>query len=154
MRRTVPVLAATAGALVLLANFHTTTGVSGVAAPNPTGSPAAAPPSRVAAAAGGTGSPPTSTTAARTIDGPVAHTPYGDVKVRITLKASRITDVQAVELPFDRSKSRRISAEAGPKLRSEALTAQSARIDAVSGASYTSDGYTKSLQGAIDAAGR
>ncbi len=107
---------------------------------------------------------PTSAPASRSIDGPVIQTAYGPVQVRITVRgpdASRstgplgpkIVEVQALQLPSDRAKSQRISAQAGPKLRSEALQAQSAHIHAVSGASYTSDGYTRSLQGALDSAG-
>jgi uncharacterized protein with FMN-binding domain len=81
-------------------------------------------------------------------------TNYGDVQVRITLSGSKLTDVQALQLPSDRSRSRRISEEAGPILRTEALKAQNANIDIVSGASFTSEGYSQSLQGALDQAGR
>jgi uncharacterized protein with FMN-binding domain len=87
------------------------------------------------------------------VTGPDVPTRYGDVQVRVVLQGSRIVDVQAVQLPFDRSRSQEISAAAGPILRSEALQAQSARIDVVSGASYTSDAYAQSLQGALDSAG-
>jgi len=90
--------------------------------------------------------------ATRTIDGPVIGTRYGDVEVQITIRAGKLIDVQALKLPSDRSRSVRISAQAGPVLRREALQAQSANIQMVSGASYTSDGYRKSLQGALDQA--
>ena len=65
----------------------------------------------------------------------------------------RITDVQALRLPFDRQRSNEISQFVEPILRSEALQAQSAQIDTVSGATYTSDAYDMSLQSAIDRAG-
>jgi hypothetical protein len=55
-------------------------------------------------------------------------------------------------LPFDRSRSQEISQVVGPLLRSEALAAQSASIDVVSGATYTSNGYAQSLQSALDRA--
>jgi len=87
-----------------------------------------------------------------TVDGPVIGTPYGDVQVRVLLRAKHIVDVQPLVLPSDRSRSRRISEEAAPLLRMEALQAQSANIDLLSGASYTSEGYAESLQGALDAA--
>jgi uncharacterized protein with FMN-binding domain len=58
-----------------------------------------------------------------------------------------------VQLPSDRARSQGISSDAGPQLRSEALRAQSARINTVSGATYTSDGYAQSLQSALDRAG-
>jgi len=90
--------------------------------------------------------------AARSVDGPVITTNYGDVQVRATLNGKRLVDVQALQLPKDRSRSVRISQNAGPRLRSEALQAQSAQINLVSGASYTSQGYIDSLQGAIDRA--
>jgi uncharacterized protein with FMN-binding domain len=87
-------------------------------------------------------------------DGSVEQNRYGPVQVRITVQGGRITDVQAVQLPSDRARSQRISDIAGPILRQEALQAQSARIDVVSGATYTSTGYARSLQRAIDAANR
>jgi uncharacterized protein with FMN-binding domain len=151
-----PVAAATGGALALLANFHTspaassaTVSAAGTATTTTTttGSPHK-----------GT-SPSTTTTAAttpggtRTVDGPVASNEYGDVQVRITLKGSQIIDVQALQLPHDRSRSARISDAAGPILRTEALQAQSAQVDLVSGATYTSESYAESLQGALDKAG-
>lgn len=88
----------------------------------------------------------------RTVDGGVAHTEYGDVQVRITVVGRRITDVTALHLTDSSRHSVRISAQAAPVLRSEALDKQSAQIDMVSGATYTSDAYQQSLQSAIDAA--
>ncbi len=76
---------------------------------------------------------------------------YGIVQVRVTLVGNRITDITALSLPQG-GRSSDISSYAGPQLRKEALAAQSARIDAVSGASYTSAGYARSLQSALDKA--
>lgn len=90
--------------------------------------------------------------ARRRIDGALVQTPYGDVQVRIVLKGEKITDVRSVRLTDANSRSRRISAGAAPILRQEALTAQSAQIDTVSGATYTSEGYHQSLQAALDQA--
>jgi uncharacterized protein with FMN-binding domain len=105
-----------------------------------------------------TAAPKTSTSAGsstgRAIDGPDITTRYGDVQVRITLQGSRLVDVRALRLPQDRARSARISQTAGPQLRQEALQAQSAHINVVSGASYTSEGYAESLQGALDSAGK
>jgi uncharacterized protein with FMN-binding domain len=75
------------------------------------------------------------------------------VQVRVTVSGGRLVDVQAVQLPTDRARSQAISSDAGPLLRNEALRAQSARINTVSGATYTSDGYAQSLQSALDRAG-
>jgi uncharacterized protein with FMN-binding domain len=78
---------------------------------------------------------------------------YGTVQVRVTLDGRRITDVTAVTLPQG-GHSGDISSYAAPALRREALSAQSAHIDTVSGASYTSAGYAQSLQSALDKARR
>jgi uncharacterized protein with FMN-binding domain len=71
----------------------------------------------------------------------------------VTLAGGRITDVQAVQLPTG-GRSGDIAAYAAPQLRSEVLAAQSANIDTVSGASYDSEGYARSVQSALDAAPR
>jgi uncharacterized protein with FMN-binding domain len=90
--------------------------------------------------------------ASQQIDGDVIGTRYGGIQVRVVESAGKITDVQALQLPFDRNRSREISQFAEPILRSEALQAQNAQIDTVSGATYTSDAYSASLQSAIDRA--
>ena len=161
MRRTVPVIAASAGALALLANFHTSPGGAlpgSLALPPGTATTTPANRSTTTRPAPASGGPPTTTTtttatgATRTVDGPVVGTEYGDVQVRVTLQGKKLVDVQALKLPNDRSRSVRISQQAGPLLRNEALQAQSANIDLLSGASYTSQGYARSLQGALDKA--
>ncbi|MCU1461849.1 MAG: hypothetical protein JWO37_1924 [Acidimicrobiales bacterium] len=157
MHRAIPVIAATAGGLALLANFHSSpSGVSIARAGAPATVPStesSAPPAPTGSTPAGSG-PPTTAGSRRTLDGPVVPTRYGDVQVRVVLVGSQIVDVQALKLPNDRARSVRISDEAGPLLREETLRAQSAQIDLVSGASYTSDGYAQSLQGALDAARR
>ncbi len=84
--------------------------------------------------------------------GQVVRTPYGLVQVEVTVGPSGITDVQALQLPYDRNYSARISQVVEPMLRDEALQAQSASIDLISGATYTSKGYAMSLQSALDQA--
>jgi uncharacterized protein with FMN-binding domain len=74
------------------------------------------------------------------------------VRVRVSLLGNKITNVTAVQLTDSSPTSVEISASAEPILRREALTAQSAHIDLVSGATYTSEGYQTSLQAALDAA--
>ena len=78
---------------------------------------------------------------------------YGIVQVKVTMKGHRIADVTALQLPQG-GHSSDISQSAAPQLRREALAAQSAHIDTVSGASYTSAGYARSLQSALDQGGR
>ena len=88
-----------------------------------------------------------------TFTGPTSSTPFGPVQVRIVVAGRRITSIETLQTPSDASYSRQVAAYAVPILRQEALAAQSAHIDAVSGATWTSQGYADSLQGAIDRAG-
>ncbi|MHB8510698.1 MAG: FMN-binding protein [Actinomycetota bacterium] len=85
-------------------------------------------------------------------DGATSDTQYGPVQVRVIVSGGKITDVQALQMPSSHQRSQEISAEAGPKLRQEVLQAQSANIDTVSGATYTSEGYRQSVQSALDQA--
>jgi uncharacterized protein with FMN-binding domain len=86
-----------------------------------------------------------------TVTGQLIDMRYGPVQVEVTIAGGRITDVTALQLP-EGGRSGRISSFAEPNLRSEVLTAQSATIDIVSGATYTSDAYAQSLQSALDQA--
>ena len=91
-------------------------------------------------------------TAAGTFTGDSVTTRWGPVQVEITVADGKITAVQAVEYPQDNARDRQINAYALPVLAQEVTQAQSAQIDAVSGATVTSDGYIQSLQSAIDQA--
>ncbi len=71
------------------------------------------------------------------------------MQVEVTISGGKITDVQALQLPNDRQYSAEISDYVAPYLRQMALQAQSANIDLISGATYTSDGYARSLQSAL-----
>ncbi|MFG3012825.1 FMN-binding protein [Streptomyces cinerochromogenes] len=88
----------------------------------------------------------------RTVTGDTVQTRRGPVRVRVALKDGRLTDVTAVDHPQDNPRDQEINSYALPRLRIEALEAQSAEIDSVSGATYTSDGYRRSLQSAPDSA--
>jgi uncharacterized protein with FMN-binding domain len=77
---------------------------------------------------------------------------FGDTQVKVTISGGKITDVQALQLPFDRQRSAEISQYAAPQLHDEVLQAQSAQIDSLSGATYTSDSYAQSVQSALDQA--
>lgn len=87
-----------------------------------------------------------------TVAGPVVQTRFGPVQVQVTIAGGKISDVTALQLPSDRQRSAEISGIVGPMLQSEALAAQSAQIDLISGATYTSDAYAQSLQSALDQA--
>ncbi|HEV3355936.1 MAG TPA: FMN-binding protein [Pseudonocardiaceae bacterium] len=125
-----------------------------VALPNaaPPPSHTAAPASSSAAGAPAGGAAPTTSAAPsqKTVDGDVSQTPYGPVQVELVMTGSRIVDVRALQLPSDASRSRRLAQIAAPTLRSEVLSVQSAQIDTVSGATYTSQGYAESVQYALD----
>jgi uncharacterized protein with FMN-binding domain len=129
---------------------------AGTGKPAATGKPSASSMPRSsssgASSTGGTGGTTQSTTA-RTFTGAVDNTQYGPMQVAITVSGKKITKVTVVQETNDGGLSSSIDAMAIPKLTSEALTAQSAKIDAVSGASYTSAGYIQSLQSAVDQAG-
>ncbi|NUP24892.1 MAG: FMN-binding protein, partial [Streptomyces sp.] len=86
-----------------------------------------------------------------TVTGDAAQTQYGAVQVRLTISNGKITQADAVQAPKG-GQSDQVTANAVPKLNQATVTAQSAAIDAVSGATYTSKGYRESLQSAIDKA--
>ena len=100
-------------------------------------------------AGGATGA---SAKAAATYDGAVVQTRFGSVQVQITVQAGKITDVTALQLTDAERKSVQISNRAAPLLRDEVLSAQSADVQTISGATVTSDAYLNSLQAALDAA--
>ncbi len=170
MRRTVPIILATVCGLVLLFNFKTSPGSTVLSTPaesrstaspatssppagaSPNGAGSLSPPSTVRPPAPTTTAPITSN-ATRVINGPVEENRYGPVQVRVTLSGGRIVDVEPLQLPSDRSRSIEINDVAGPRLKQEALQAQSAQIHTISGATYTSIGYRQSLQAALDQAG-
>jgi uncharacterized protein with FMN-binding domain len=85
-----------------------------------------------------------------TITGHVANTVYGPVQIELVVKNSKIVKVAVLQQPTNTIHDIQIGQFAFPNLIRETLTAQSAKIDAVSGASYTSAGYIASLQSAVD----
>jgi uncharacterized protein with FMN-binding domain len=104
-------------------------------------------------ATGSKGAATTGSSAPKTVTGGVAQTIYGPVQVKITVKNGKVTAADAVQYPGNSSYEVQLNAYAIPVLNHEAVAASSARIDAVSGATYTSQGYISSLQSAIDKAG-
>jgi uncharacterized protein with FMN-binding domain len=164
MRRAVIVLGTTAAGLAALLSFKT----HSLAAPVPsasapsTGMPQATASGTGPSSMGATASPAaratpkssaTAPAAARTVTGKLASTQYGPMQVQVTLAGTKITKVTVLQRTNDGAESDQIDANAIPKLTSETLAAQSAHVDAVSGASYTSSGYIQSLQSALDQAG-
>ncbi|MET7969648.1 FMN-binding protein [Micromonospora sp. NPDC005305] len=148
MRRITGWLLSTVAALVLLFSYRTSTmGAGGESSAITSGADGAAG-STWRGAGDGTGGGDGDGTAT----GSVAQTRWGPVQVKITVSGGRITDVAVLQVPDGNHRDQEINDYAVPILRQEALAAQSARIDTVSGATVTSDGYRESLQSAIDAA--
>jgi uncharacterized protein with FMN-binding domain len=98
---------------------------------------------------------PSAPTTAGTVEatGPTVNTPYGPVQVAVTVGDGTLVDVIPLQLPGGNRESDAINAYAAPLLEEMALEAQSAQIDVVSGATFTSLAYTESLQAALDQAG-
>ena len=147
MRRAISAVLVTAAVVVLVASFKThgtrLTAVTPVAR-HATPAPARTPSATATATA--------TASAARTVTGDAVPTQFGAVQVSVRVRGSRLLAVRALQLPFDHPRSQFISEQAEPILRQEALQAQSARIDVLSGATYTSDAYAQSLQSALDRA--
>lgn len=154
MRRIVLAFMSTLAAVVMMFGYRTST-------PSPV---SVATTTVAAATAGGdAGTASGSTTAAApqsatstgssTVTGDVVETRWGPVQVAITVSSGTITAATAVQVPSENGKDVEINERAVPVLTSETVSAQSAQIDSVSGATYTSDGYITSLQSALDKAG-
>jgi uncharacterized protein with FMN-binding domain len=99
------------------------------------------------------GTKKSSTSVAHTATGDAIPTQYGDAQVRVTVRDGKITDIAALQLQGNEPRSVQISSSAEPILRQEALAAQTADVDVVSGATFTSASYTQSLQSALDKLG-
>jgi uncharacterized protein with FMN-binding domain len=96
------------------------------------------------------GRPPAARGAVRTALGAEEPFNYGVLDVQVTVRGTRITDVSVPTLQVAEPTSQQICEQAIPMLRSEALSAQGAQIDGVSGATFTSEAYAQSLQAALD----
>ncbi len=81
--------------------------------------------------------------------GKVADAYYGNVQVQATIVAGNISDIQFLQYPTDRKTSQQISGRAMPILKQEAIQAQSAQVDTVSGATEISNAFVTSLGSAL-----
>lgn len=149
----------TVAAVGLLLGYHTSTqgvpsaratAAAGVVSTGTVVDPVPAPPTTSS-----TTSPAPATTAPTTskvINGAAVSTQYGDVQVQLTVTGGKV--VKAVAIAYAQGgRDGEINAYAIPVLQQETVAAQSAHIDTVSGATFTSEGYLGSLQSALDAAG-
>ncbi|WP_326606881.1 FMN-binding protein [Streptomyces sp. NBC_01800] len=157
VRRIVITSAATVSGVVLLLSLKPHSGAAASGAPFSAGTSPGGSTTEdgggSSAATPGAGSDSGSSAATRSVTGEAEQTRFGPVQVKITVEGSKITDVTVLQYPSDNPKDQEINSYALPTLNQEAISAQSAGIDAVSGATFTSDGYTNSLQSAIDKAG-
>jgi uncharacterized protein with FMN-binding domain len=164
MRRVVLAVGGTIAGLVMLLSFRTHMGSTAVAGVSGTGGTAG---SGGSTSSGSSGSASAASGAAAAAAAPVSAgsgtgtvltgnvimTGYGPTQVQVTLNTGKIVKVTVLQHTNDGVNSQMIDGRALPLLNKETLTAQSAKINAVSGASYTSAGYIKSLQSALDKAG-
>ena len=161
MRRAIVALVSTAAGTVLLVGAKTGLGQTASPAPAPLSDNKQEPSKSAAGSAPPSAAPVPSASAKAAVPGALRNgtwkgksidVDYGNVQLAIVVAGGKITDVKVLEAPQVHERSLQINVAALPKLRQEALAKQSASIDSVSGASYTSDGYRRSLQSAIDQA--
>jgi uncharacterized protein with FMN-binding domain len=160
MKRAPWVLSGTAAGLVAVIGYHTAipqaTASSGSASTgatlnvggSATSSSTASGTSHAARKQTGTKRAGTETT--RSAVGSDVQYQYGDIELKVTMTGAKVTDVSVVKEDITDPHSQQIDEYAVPELRSQALSAQSAQLDGVSGASYTSAAYEQSLQSALD----
>ncbi|MFE9426268.1 FMN-binding protein [Kitasatospora sp. NPDC006697] len=158
MRRFVITSAATSAGIILLLSLkpHGSASAQGIPViSSDTGATSSAAPSSPSSGASPSASASASAAApgTRTITGSAVDTRYGPVQVRITLTGGKLTKVDVLQYPVESGRDQEINAYAIPQLNQEAIQAGNATIDSVSGATYTSAGYTRSLQSALDQAG-
>jgi uncharacterized protein with FMN-binding domain len=156
MRRATIALLATVAGVAWILGYKVTPHTSGVAA-TPSGQPApTAPADQVSPGPGTVGATPSPTQRPAGVTGSFTGSDvpnrFGDVQVRLVISNGKVSEVQAIQLPSDRAQSAYISQVAGPILRNEVIQAQSARIDIVSGATYTSQSYAQSVESALQQA--
>jgi len=158
MKKIVLAVMTTISGLVMLFSYHTSTQNVAVTTPEETDSGSAqsdagttttAPSATASASSTGSAS---SSGGDGTYTGDAVETRWGTVQVEITVENGKITSADAVQFPNENPRDQQINAYAVPALNAEVVKAQSASIDAVSGATVTSNGYLDSLQSAIDAA--
>ena len=148
MRRNLAAVLGTLSALALLLSYHTSLDSQA----STTTATAPATPGTGSSGSSDDGSSNSSSGGTKTYTGEVAQTRWGPVQVQITVTGGKITAAGTTQVPSDNPRDQEINSYAVPVLDQEAVQAQSAQIDAVSGATVTSDGYIQSLQSAIDQA--
>lgn len=176
MRRITLWALSTITTLVLLFSYHTSTSSAGAlaapvvaqagAASNGSGSSSGSGSSGSSSGSGsgsssgssssgssGSSSGSGSSSSTKTYNGDSVMTRWGVVQVQISVAGGKVTSANVLQVPSDNPRDQEINSYAVPILNQEVVSAQSANIDMVSGATVTSDGYLQSLQSAFDKAG-
>jgi uncharacterized protein with FMN-binding domain len=156
MRRSPLILAATVAGTAGVLAFHPHASAAPTATAATATTTAATPTTTTASTSTATTTKSTSSSSSAvsgTATGDAIDTRYGPVQVRVTVKDGKIAAIQGLVLTGNDPRSAEISSSAEPTLKQEALSKQSADIDAVSGATFTSAGYAQSLQSALDKLG-
>ncbi len=166
-RRAPVVIIGTAAGLAGILSYHThPTNLTSVAAASPlvtgtgrragssgpspsTTTPSATIPPATSTAPPTTSPPATTAPATQTATGPMEQYGYGQLAVRVTVAGKRITNVVVTGLQVADYSSQYIAQQAIPLLKREVMSAQSANIQGVTGATYTSEAYAQSLQSAL-----
>jgi len=141
------VAGAVAGFLGVLGLHKPATPASG-ATPGAAGGQASSP--SASSAGSGPAGPVTTTGPAATVTGPTEQYGYGELAVRVTIRGSRITGLTVPLIRTAEPFSQQLASQVIPVLRNEVLSAQGTNINAVSGATYTSQAYATSVQAALD----
>jgi uncharacterized protein with FMN-binding domain len=156
-RASLLVLTGTVAGFAGVLTFHTrpASPTSLATSGSPPGSAQSVPSRRASPASSGAARPATAgpapaSSAIRSATGPNVPFGYGALSVRVVARGTQITDVSVPAIQTAEPTSQQISAQAIPTLRAEVLSAQGASINGVSGATYTSQAYVQSLQGALD----
>jgi uncharacterized protein with FMN-binding domain len=155
MRRAPYVAGGTLAGLGLVLSFHThplRTRVA-TASPAPTTTPSPTTPSPTEPGPTTPGSTTPATAAAHSATGQDVQYRYGDLQLKVTEVGTRITSISIVADDATDPRSTEINGQALPILQSQAMAAQSANIDGVSGATFTSAAYQQALQSALDSLG-
>jgi uncharacterized protein with FMN-binding domain len=150
MRRTPIVVTATVAGLAGVLAFHTTPARLNPLGQTPAPDPTASQPDSAASSTPASTPASTKPGGTKTADGPVVNYNYGNLSVSVTVSGSRITKIGIASLDdFGVPRSEEIDQQSIPILEQQAEQAQSADIQGVSGASYTSQGFEHSLQAAL-----
>jgi len=154
MKRAPFVIGATGVGLGLLLSFHTKPVHVSIVSSAPTSGSESSGAQSSATTTPTTATPattaPSADTTSRSATGQDVQYRYGEIELKVTEKGSRITDIQVVADQASDPRSEEINSQAIPLLQEQAMSVQSANVDGVSGATFTSEAYAQALQSALD----